>query len=178
LQSAGNLAVRLQNPDGTLSNAVAFVVLAPGAGPDVIFLTPGTPTATGKDIVVVELSTNGGSGAAGNVSLNVAAIGNYSVATTSCTLGGSPVIILRPASGTTTADLCVFSVSGLDPSFTYTISGPPVPDITITNREPLGLGILHLTLQLPSTAATGPRTLFVENPSKDKAAGTGAIEVR
>ena len=132
----------------------------------------------GKDIVVVELSTNGGSGAAGNVSLNVAAIGAYIVATSSCTLGGSPVVILRPATGTATADLCVFSVSGLDPSFTYTVSGPAVPDITISNREPLGLGIVHLTLQVPATAATGPRTLFVENPSKDKAAGTGAIEVR
>jgi hypothetical protein len=69
-------------------------------------------------------------------------------------------------------------VSALDPSYTFTISGPPTPDITISNREPLGLGILHLTLQVPATAATGPRTLFVENPEKDKAAGTGAIEVR
>ena len=127
---------------------------------------------------MVELSTNGGSGAAGNVSLNVAAIGAYSAATSSCTLGGSPVILQRPAAGTGTADLCVFSVSALDPSFTFTISGPPTPDITISNREPLGLGILHLTLQVPATAAPGPRTLFVENPEKDKAAGTGAIEVR
>lgn len=178
LQSAGNLTVRLENPDGTLSNADAFVVLAPGSGPDVIPLTPSAPTASGKDIVVAELSTNGGTGAAGNVSLNVAAIGTYSVATSSCTLGGSPVVILRPATGTDTADLCVFSVSGLDPSFTYTISGPPAPDITISNREPLGLGIIHLTLQVPSTAATGPRTLFVENPNFDMASGTGAIEVR
>jgi hypothetical protein len=99
------------------------------------------------------------------------------VATSSCTLGGTPVVILRPATGTATADLCVFSVSGLDPSYTYTISGPAVPDITISNREPLGLGIIHLTLQVPATAAAGPRTIFVENPSEDMAAGTGAIEV-
>ena len=88
------------------------------------------------------------------------------------------MVILRPATGTATADLCVFSVSGLDPSYTYTISGPAVPDITISNREPLGLGIIHLTLQVPATAAAGPRTLFVENPNEDEAAGTGAIEVR
>jgi hypothetical protein len=69
-------------------------------------------------------------------------------------------------------------VSSLDPSFTFTVSGPPTPDITIINREPLGLGILHLTLQVPATAAPGPRTLFVENPESDKAAGTGAIEVQ
>jgi hypothetical protein len=178
LLSAGNLAVQVQNPDGTLSNTSPFVAMAPGSGPDAIPLTAGAASATGKDIVVVELSTNGGSGAAENVSLNVAAIGTYTVATSSCMLGGTPAVILRPPTGTTTADLCVFSVSGLDPSYTYTIGGPAVPDITITNREPLGLGIIHLTLQVPATAARGPRTLFVENPSKDKAAGTGAIEVR
>jgi hypothetical protein len=178
LSVAGNLTVGLQNPDGTPSNTVTFVVLAAGSGTDVIPLTPGAPSATGKDIVVVELSTNGGSAAAGNVSLNVAAMGIYVVATSSCMLGGSPVAIFRPASGFATADLCVFSMSGLDPSFTYTLSGPAVADIVITNREPLGLGIIHLTLQVPATAALGARTLFVENPSKDKAAGTGAIEVR
>jgi hypothetical protein len=70
----------------------------------VIPLAPGAPLATGQDIVVVELSSNGGSGAAGNVSLNVAAIGTYVVATTSCMLGGSPVTIFRPASGAATAD--------------------------------------------------------------------------
>ncbi|HXP80661.1 MAG TPA: hypothetical protein VN976_12205 [Verrucomicrobiae bacterium] len=178
LQSAENLPVQLENPNGLLSNTQAFVVLAPGAGGGGIPLTPSAPTSTGNDIVVVELSTNGGSGAAGNVTLNIGAIGAYSVATSSCVLGGSPVVIQRPASGKGTADLCVFSVSALDPSFNYTISGPPTPDITVSNREPLGLGILHLTLQVPATAAPGPRTLFVENPEKDKAAGTGAIEVR
>ncbi len=178
LQFAGNLAVQIKNPDGTLSNTVTFVVESPGSGGSIISLTSSVPTVTGMDIAVVDLSTNGGSGASGNVSLNVAAIGAYNVATSSCTLGGSTVAIYRPATGITTADLCVFSVSGLDPSFTYTISGPPVPDITISNREPLGLGILHLTLQVPATAIPGPRTLFVENPNLDKASGTGAIEVR
>jgi hypothetical protein len=178
LQSAGNLLVQLENPDGTISNTLAFVVLAPGSGTGTISLTPSAPTSLGNDIVVVELSTNGGSGAAGNVSLNVAAIGPYNPATSSCVLGGSPVIVQRPATGTGTADACVFSVSGLDPSFTYTISGPPGPDISVINREPLGLGILHLTLSVPASAATGPRTLFLENPEGDKAAGTGAIEVR
>jgi hypothetical protein len=178
LQSAGNLSVQLRNPDGSLSNTETFVVLAPGSGAVLVPLTPSSPSSTGDDIVVVDLSTNGGSGAAGNVSLNIAAIGAYNVATTSCTLGGSPVVIQRPSSGTAAADLCAFSVSGLDPSFTYTVSGPAAPDITISNRAPLGLGIVHLTMQVPATAATGPRTLFVQNPELDMAAGTGAIEVR
>jgi hypothetical protein len=178
LQTAGNLLVQLQNPDGTLSNTLTFVVQATGLGTAIIPLTSSAPTNAGNEIVVVELTSNGGSGGAGNVNLNIAAIGPYSVATSSCVLAGSPVIVQRPATGTGTADLCVFSVSGLDPSFTYTITGLPTPDITIINREPLGLGILHLTLQVPATAAPGPRTLFVENQESDKAAGTGAIEVR
>ena len=178
LQSAGNLSVQLQNPNGLLSNSQTFFVVAPGSGAAPIPLTPSAPSSAGDDIVVVDLSTNGGSGAAGNVSLNIGAIGAFSVATSACLLGGSPVIILRPASGTGNADLCVFSVSALEPSFTYTIGGPPTPDITVINREPLGLGMMHLTLQVPATAAPGPRTLFVENPEKDKAAGSGAIEVR
>ena len=177
LQSAANLTVQIQNPAGTLSNALTFVVLARGSGTATIPLTPSAPTSAGNDIVVVELSTNGGS-SSGSPSLNVAAIGAYSVATSSCVLGGSPVIVQRPAVGTGTADLCVFSDSGLDPSFTYTISGPATPDITVLNRQALGLGILRLTLQVPASAITGPRTLFVENPESDMAAGTGAIEVR
>jgi len=178
LQFSGNLSVQMENPGGTLSNLQTFTVLGEGSGAGTIPLTPGAPSSTGNDIVVVELSTNGGSGAAANVSLNIAAVGTYSVATSSCTLGGSPMVIERPATGTGTGDLCVFSVSALDPSYTFTISGPPTPDIIVNNREPLGLGMLHLTLQVPATAAPGPRTLFVENPEKDKAAGTGVIEVR
>jgi hypothetical protein len=178
LQSAGDLSVQVQNPDGSLSNSAAFVILAEPTSAVPIPLTPGAPTSMGNNIVVVDLSTNGGSGAPGNVSLNIAAMGAYSVATASCTLGGSPVVITRPASGTGTADLCVFSISGLDPSFSYTVSGPAAPDLVVSGREPLGLGIVHLTVQVPSTAAPGPRTLFVQNPEKDQAAGTGAIEVR
>jgi hypothetical protein len=178
LQSAGNLTVQLQNPDGALSNTQIFVVLAQGSGSGTIPLTPSAPTSTGNDIVVVELSTNGGSGPSGNVSLNIAAIGAYSAATGSCTLAGSPVVLQRPASGNGSGDLCVFSVSGLSASFSFSVSGPNTPDITVINREPLGLGILHLTLLVPATAAPGPRTLFIENPNGDKAAGTGAIEVQ
>lgn len=178
LQSSGNLSVELQNPDGTLSNARTFVVLAPGSGSSAIPLTPGSPSSDGNDIVVVELSTNGGSGAPENVSLAVGAMGAFSAATSSCVLGGSPIVIQRPASGTATADLCVFSVAGLSPSFNYMLSEPPAPDLAIINRAPLGLGIVHVTLQVPATAAPGPRTLFVQNPDLDLAAGSGSLEVR
>jgi hypothetical protein len=178
LQSAGNLIVQIQNPGGTTSNAATFVVLAPGSGAGSIPLTPSAPSSTGNDIIVVDLSTNGGSGAAGNVDLTVAAFGLYTVATSSCTLGASPVVVVRPATGVGTADLCAFSVSGLEPSYIYTVDGPVVPDITVSAQEPLGLGIIHLTLQVPATASAGTRTLFIQDPEGDLAAGTGIIEVQ
>ncbi len=178
LQLAGNLSVALQNPNGAVSNTQAFVVLAPGAGAGVISLTPGAPTSSGNDIVVVELSTNGGAGAPGNVSLTVGAMGAFSTAASTCILGGSPILVQRPASGTSTAGVCVFSVSGLSPSYTFALSGPAVPDLAILSRAPLGLGIVNLTLQVPATAARGGRTIFVQNPDLDLAAGTGSLEVR
>jgi hypothetical protein len=178
LQLAGNLAVWVVNPGGAISNVVNFAVLAPGSGAGIIPLTPGDPVAAGKNIVVADLSTNGGSNASGNVGLSIAAIGVYSLFSNSCALSDSPVILVRPPSGAASADVCVFSVGGLDPSFAYTISGPAAPDITIANRDPLGSGIVHLTLQVPATAAPGMRTLFVQNPARDLAAGTGILEVR
>jgi hypothetical protein len=178
LANPGNLTVQIQNPDATLSNLENFVVLAPGSGVATIPLTPSAPESDGNDIVVVDLSTNGGTGVPGNVSLNVAAMGAYVPATSSCTVGGNPVIVHRPAQGVSTADVCVFSISALDPSFGYSVSGPSTPDITVINREPLGLGMMHLTLQVQAAATPGIRTLFIRNPKGDAAVGTGAIEVQ
>jgi hypothetical protein len=42
----------------------------------------------------------------------------------------------------------------------------------------LGLGIVQVTLLLPSAAATGARTLFIENPALDLTAATGALDVQ
>jgi hypothetical protein len=58
----------------------------------------------------------------------------------------------------------------------YVVSGSG--DVTVISRQPAGLGIIHLTLQILSTAAPGPRILFIENVNKDKAAATGALEVQ
>ncbi len=173
VQIPGNLAISVANPNGPSSNTVSFVVLDPGSGADTISLTAQTPSVTGKNITVVDLSTNGGS----NVGVNIAAFGPYSLATGACTLGGSPFVITRPATGVGTAEVCLFSESGLDASYIYTITGPDTPDVTIFNREPLGFGIVHLTLQVPSTALPGTRTLFIENSNEDEAAATGVLEV-
>ena len=177
LAVAANLPVQVQNPDGSISPAVNFVIVAP-AVPGFVSLTPSNPQATALDIAVVEPSTAGSTLPQSNVTLAIQAIGTFSAATNTCALGAAPVVLQRPSTGTATVDVCAFSVSGLDPSFTYSISGPAVADVTIAAKQPLGLGIVDLTLLVPAAAQVGARTLFVENPNKDKAAATGALEVR
>ena len=178
LAAPANLSIVVQNPNGTSSNAAAFIVEPQASAAEIIPLTPAAPAAGSKNILVVELSTNGSSSPLEDVSLNVAAIGVYQPSTGTCTLGGGPVTLARPAAGTATVDFCVFSVSGLDPSLTYTLSGPSPNDVVIAGKEPLGLGIVHVTLLVPSTALTGARTLFIQNANLDMTAASGALEVR
>ena len=91
-------------------------------------------------------------------------------------LSGSPIPLQRPATGTATADICLFSQSGFDTSMAYTVSGSG--DIAVISKQPAGLGIIHLTLQVPATAAPGTRTLFIQNTNLDKTAASGALEVQ
>jgi hypothetical protein len=172
---AGSVSVQIQNPSGTASNVVSLVVAAPNASDAVIALSSSAPTATGENIVVVDPTTAGVSVPGNDVDLDVAALGAFSAANNSCALGGNPIPLVRPASGTSTADICLFSESGFDTSMTYTVSGPG--DITVISKQPAGLGIIHLTLQIPATTAPGARTLFIQNTNLDKTAASGALEV-
>ncbi|HVS74095.1 MAG TPA: hypothetical protein VHE23_01620 [Candidatus Acidoferrales bacterium] len=174
--AAGNLSVQLQNPDLTQSNGVSVVIVPLGGADNVIALTPSSPSASGKDIVVVEPTTAGISQSGASVDLDVAALGVFSVPNNSCALAGNPLPLQRPASGVSTLDLCVFSVSGLDASMSFTVSG--AGDVTVIAKQPAGLGIIHLTLQISSTAAPGARTLFISNTNLDKTAASGALEVQ
>lgn len=171
----GSVTVQVQNPNGTKSNVVSLIAAAPNTSDEVIVLTSAAPSATAKDIVVVEPTTAGVSVPGNDVDLNVAALGTFSVANNSCTLAGNPVVLQRPASGTATADLCLFSESGLDTSMTFAVSGPG--DVTVISKQPVGLGIIHLTLQIPAAAIPGARTLFIQNTNLDKTAASGAVEV-
>jgi hypothetical protein len=173
---AGSVSVQLQNPDDTKSNSVALVVATPNHSDEVIALSSSAPGAIGKDIVVVDPTTAGVSVPGNDLDLNVAALGTFSTASNSCMLGGSPIPLLRPASGTATADICLFSQAGFDTSMTYTVSGPG--DVAVISKQPAGLGIIHLTLQIPASAAVGARTLFIENTNLDKTAASGVLEVR
>jgi hypothetical protein len=171
----GSISVQVRNPSGTKSNMVSLVAAAPNASDEVIALTSGAPFATAKDIVVVEPTTAGVSVPGDDVDLNVAALGVFSAASNTCTLGGNPVALARPANGTSTADICVFSESGLDPSMTLAVSG--AGDVTVVATQALQMGILRVTLQISATAAPGVRTVFVQNRNLDRAAASGALEV-
>ncbi len=175
-QTPGNLSVQIQNPDGKKSNSVSIVVVALDGSSDVIALTSSSPAATVKDIVVVEPTTAGVSLPGNDVDLDIAALGPFNPTNNSCNLGGNPVVITRPASGTSTSDICIFSQSGLDTSMTYTISGSG--DVSVLAKQPAGLGIIHLTLQVQSAAQPGARTLLIQNTNLDKTAASGVLEVQ
>jgi len=171
-----NLSVQIQNPDHTVSNVVNLVVIAPSAADDVVTLSTNTPNVTGKDIVVVEPTAAGIDTTPDTLDLTVDAIGAFVPTSNTCNLAGNPIPLLRPSSGTTTADICLFSQVGFDTSMLYTISGPG--DISVLSRQPAGLGIIHLTLQIPSSATPGARTLFVQNANLDKTAASGVLEIQ
>jgi len=172
----GNLSVQVRNPDGTTSNSVSLLVAAPNASDEIISLTSAAPSATAKDIIVVDPTTAGVSLPNADVDLNVAALGVFSTTANSCSLAGNPVPLQRPATGVVAADICLFSASGLDTSMTYTVTGPG--DVTVISKQPAGLGIIHLTLQISAAATPGARTLFIQNANLDKTAATGALEVQ
>ena len=171
----GSLSIQMQNPGGKSSNVVSLIVAAPNASDEVIALTNSSPAATGKDIVVVDPTTAGVSIPGNDVDLNVGALGKFNTANNACTLGGSAIPLPRPASGTSTADICIFSQSGLDTSMNYAVSGPG--DVAVISKQPAGLGIIHLTLQVPASAAPGARSLFIQNTNLDKTAASGVLEV-
>jgi hypothetical protein len=172
----GNLSIQVRNPDATTSNSVSLMVIAPNISDEIISLANVALSATAKDIIVVDPTTDGASLPNADVDLNVAALGAFSTATNSCSLAGNPVPLQRPATGLAAADICLFSASGLDTSMAYTLTGPG--DVTVIAKQPAGLGIIHLTLQISAAAIPGARTLFIQNTNFDKTAATGALEVQ
>lgn len=171
-----SLTVQVRNPDGASSSSVALVVAAPNVSDGSVSLAGSVPESNANDITVVEPTTAGVDAPGSSVDLNVAALGVFSAATNACSLAGNPILITRPASGTATADICAFSQSGLDTGMTYIVSGSG--DVSVIAKQPAGLGIIRLTLQVTAAAQTGARTLFLQNANLDKTAATGALEVQ
>jgi hypothetical protein len=173
---AGDLSVQVENPGTSSSNIVELVIVTPGSGEDVVALTSSSPAATGKNITVVEPTSAGLDSSEGNLDLEVAAIGTFTTSTNTCTLAGNPISLARPSSGTAAADICLFSQAGFDTSMSYTVSGSG--DVAVIAKQPAGLGIVHLTLQIPASAAPGARTLFIQNANLDRTAASGALEIQ
>jgi len=176
VSQTGSASVQVRNPDGTSSNALNLLVVAPGLGPEIISLTNDAPVATEKNISVVDPTTAGLDVPGFSLDISVAALGEFITASNTCTLGGSPISFARPASGNASADICVFSQSGLDTSMSYTISGPG--DVTVISKQPAGLGIIHLTLVISASALPGARTIFMQNANLDETAASGVLEIR
>ena len=177
LQNVGQILAAFWQRDSSFFGVNEWVhVLALDGASDSIPLTASVPAAIDKDIAVVEPTTAGVSQPTSDVDLNVAAIGAFSAASNSCTLAGNPMPLVRPAIGASTADICVFSQSGLDTSMAFSVSGSG--DVSVVAKQPAGLGIIHLTLQVTSTAAPGNRTLFIQNTNLDMAAASGVLEVQ
>ena len=85
-------------------------------------------------------------------------------------------MLTRPLSGAITTDICLFSQAGLDTSMTYTVTGSG--DVSVVAKQPAGLGIIHLTLQVQSNALLGARTLLIQNTNLDQTAASGVLEVQ
>ncbi len=178
VQSAGTLTMQVQNP-GTpspLSNPVPFVIVPFDISVDMISLDSAQPASTGNEIVVVEPTT-----AAASSPINVNFIGLLTGGNT-CGIQGSPLTVVRPASGSATVSICVQG-NGLDPTFTYAFTGPSgAPggaDIGVTASAITGLfpGMIELDLEIASTTLPGVRSLFITTLNNDRAVATGMLEV-
>ncbi len=178
VQSAATLTIQVQNPGtpSTLSNPVPFVIVPFDVSVDTISLDSAEPVSTGNDIVVVEPTT-----AAASSPINVDFIGLLTGGNT-CGVQGSPLTVVRPASGSATVSICVHG-DGLDPTFTYAFTGPSgAPggsDIGVTASAITGLfpGMIELDLQIATTTLPGVRTLFITTLNNDRAVATGMLEV-
>ena len=140
-----------------------------------ITLTAVQPVASANTIVVVEPTT-----AAASSPINVNFVGLLTGGN-SCGAQGSPLTIVRPATGSETVSICMQG-DGLDPTFTYAFTGPggAGSDIGVTASAVPGLfpGMIELDLQISSTTLPGVRSLFITTLNNDQAVATGMLEVQ
>lgn len=176
--TAGTFSLQIQNPGSSaaLSNPVSLVIL-PAPAPSIpISLTAAAPVFSSADIVVSEPSTAG----ATTSPISVDFVGLVSPDGSSCTIGASPILIARPATGSATVNICAQG-NLLDPAFTYSFSAPQTGgDIGVSTASMASLfpNLIELTLTISSQTAPGLRTLFITTPNGDVAAASGILEVQ
>ena len=177
--SAATLSIEIQNPGtpGATSNPVPFVIEPFDVSVGTISLTSDAPTASQTDVTVTDPTTAASSSPIGIESVGMLTSGN------NCGVQGSPLSVTRPATGTETVSICVFS-NGLDPAFTYAFTGPvsapEESDISVSASAVNGLlaGLIELDLQISSATLPGARTLLVTTINNDRAVGTGILEIK
>src|SRR5260370_105708 len=155
------------------------IYTAPGAPPapnalTIAALSADDPSQSG--LANVTITTAVAPPTTAEIDLSVPGLAPSPPATNPCALAGNPLPWQRAASGVAAADICLFSASGLDTSMAYTVTGPG--DVAVIAKQPAGLGIIHLTLQISAVAIPGARTLFIQNTNLDRTAATGALEVQ
>ncbi|MGH9710044.1 MAG: hypothetical protein ACRD37_05825, partial [Candidatus Acidiferrales bacterium] len=175
---AGSLSVKIQNP-GTppaLSNPVQLVIFPAASFPGTIALSGISPSVFGDDILVPEETTAG----ATTSPVSVEFIGMVTPDGSTCTIQASPLVVMRPASGSATVNICVQGTF-LDPTFTYAFSSPQSGgDIGISTASMTSLfpNLVELTLTLSNQTTPGVRSLFITTPNGDVAVATGILEVK
>jgi hypothetical protein len=177
-QDAGNpgvLTIQIQNPGdpAALSNPVFFVIVPFTLTETLISLSASQPESDANDIVVFEPTTAG----SGPSQINVDYAGPITAGPT-CNFDSSPITVVRPASGTATASICIHG-NTLDPGYFYQVSGPLAPDISIAPSELAGLfpNTIELDLTISSATLPGVRSLFITTPNNDTAVATALVEV-
>lgn len=175
VSSAGSIPVSVENADGTASNTVSLIVVAPQATETVVSLDASAPVAAGMDIIVVEPTL---AGSDPPEQLSLLEIGQVDPATGTCMLGAPPLLVSPPSSGSAVVQICVFGTA-LDQVTQVTFSAPATPDLSASNlNSSLGSLLLEFDLAVPADAAPGARTLFLATANQDVAALTAAVEVQ
>jgi hypothetical protein len=174
--AAATLTLQIENPDGTLSNPVPFVVAPLPSSPSALHLSSAQASTKSIQLTAAEPTT-----AASSSPINVNFIGM--LADNNCTIGAAPITVTRPASGTSALSICLQG-DGLDPTLTYSFGGPAAApngtDIPVTASAVPGLlpNMVQLNLELSSGASPGLRTLFISTLNGDRATATGMLEVQ
>jgi len=174
--SAGSLTVSIQAPGASpaTNNAVSLIVVAPQSTQSVIALDASAPIAAGMDITVVEPVL---AGSDPPEQLSLLEIGLVDPATGTCTLAAPPLVLVRPASGSTVISLCVFGTA-LDQGAQVALSSPAPPDLTAANLNSSGSVLLEFDVTVPAAAAAGARSMFIATANQDQAVLTAAVEVQ
>jgi hypothetical protein len=170
--AAGNVTLQIQNPDGTLSNPVSLVVVAPAGAAAVMSLTSAVPIAGGQDISAVEPTTAG----SGVPPLNVAFAGLVDSTGTSCAVQTGTIALQRPASGTATVTLCLWG-NQMTPSDTFTFTALNPSDLTLGTPQSFAGSLVALPVTISPSTLPGDRTLSIADPDGNQATATAVIEV-